>query len=98
MPRITFDTLKYVERLRAGGVPDIQAKAKAEALRDAMAEAINGSLETTPDIAGLGTEMAADRTDLKTDITSVMSEFGRIEWMLVALIALTAASFAMQFF
>ena len=32
MATITFDTLKFVERLRAGGVPEEQAKAEAEAL------------------------------------------------------------------
>jgi hypothetical protein len=32
MATITFDTLKFVERLKAGGVPEARAKAKPEAL------------------------------------------------------------------
>lgn len=32
MATITFDTLKYVEKLKAAGVPELQAKAEAEAL------------------------------------------------------------------
>ena len=32
MATITFDTLKFVEGLKAGGVPEAQAKAEAEAL------------------------------------------------------------------
>jgi hypothetical protein len=32
----TFDTLKFVERLRAAGVPESQAKAEAEALADVL--------------------------------------------------------------
>lgn len=31
MATITFDTLKFVEKLSAGGVPEEQAKAEAEA-------------------------------------------------------------------
>lgn len=36
MASVTFDTLAFVERLRAAGVPEPQAKAEAEAIRDAL--------------------------------------------------------------
>jgi len=36
MGSITFDTLKFVERLKAAGIPDEQAKAEAEALQEAL--------------------------------------------------------------
>jgi hypothetical protein len=36
MTTITFDTLKYVERLKAAGVPEPHAKAEAEALADVL--------------------------------------------------------------
>jgi hypothetical protein len=39
MATITFDTLKFVEKLKAGGIPDEQAKAISEAFRDASGEA-----------------------------------------------------------
>lgn len=40
MATITFDTLKFVERLKSAGVPDGQAKAEAEALSEALSETI----------------------------------------------------------
>jgi hypothetical protein len=36
MTAITFDTLKYAERLEAGGFPPQQAKAEAQALADVL--------------------------------------------------------------
>lgn len=35
---MTFDTLKFVETLKATGVPEAQAKAQAEALVDALGQ------------------------------------------------------------
>ncbi|MCD2453033.1 DUF1640 domain-containing protein [Methylicorpusculum oleiharenae] len=43
---MNFDTLKYVERLKAGGVPEEQAKAEAEALVAAFSEAMDSQLAT----------------------------------------------------
>jgi hypothetical protein len=36
MSTIAFDTLRFAERLRMAGVPEAQAKAEAEALRDVL--------------------------------------------------------------
>lgn len=36
MSAVTFDTLKYVERLTQAGMPEAHAKAEAEALRPRM--------------------------------------------------------------
>lgn len=36
MSTITFDTLKFSNRLKAAGVPDKQAEAQAEAMADAL--------------------------------------------------------------
>ncbi len=58
MATITFDTLKFVERLKAAGVPESQAKAEAEALTEALAETIA--------IRDLATK--ADLESLKSDI------------------------------
>jgi hypothetical protein len=41
MVTITFDTLKYVERLKAAGLSEDHAKAEAEALRDVLSESID---------------------------------------------------------
>lgn len=50
MATITFDTLKFVERLKAGGVPEDQAKAEAGALVTAFSEAMDSQLATKSDI------------------------------------------------
>ncbi len=39
MASITFDTHKFIRRLKDAGVPEPQAEALAEALRDAQGEA-----------------------------------------------------------
>ena len=57
MATITFDTLKFVEKLRAGGVPEEQAKAEAEALVMAFSEAMDSQLATKTDIHRLEREL-----------------------------------------
>jgi hypothetical protein len=39
MTSVTFDTLKFVEKLKASGMPDAEAKAIAEAFREAQSDA-----------------------------------------------------------
>ena len=39
MTTITFDTLKFVERLKSAGITDEQAKAFSDAFKDAQGEA-----------------------------------------------------------
>jgi len=46
MATITFDTLKFVEKLKAGGVSEVQAKAEAEALVTVFSEAMDSQLAT----------------------------------------------------
>ena len=57
MATITFDTFKFVEKLRAGGVPEEQAKAEAEALVIAFSEAMDSQLATKTDINRLEREL-----------------------------------------
>ena len=85
MSTITFDTLKFVEKLKSAGVPEAHAKAEAEALVSAFAEAMDAQLATKTDIS-----------DLKTEIVALKGEVGSIKWMMGALIAI--ANFAKQFF
>lgn len=39
MATVTFDTLKFVHRLKQSGMPEAQAEALAEAFKDAQGEA-----------------------------------------------------------
>jgi hypothetical protein len=74
MATITFDTLKFVERLRAGGVPEEQAKAEAEALVVAFSEAMDSQLASKSDINRLESE-------LKSNINRLERELLVIKWM-----------------
>jgi hypothetical protein len=56
MATVTFDTIKFVEKLRAAGVSEPQAKAQAEVLVSALSEAMEGQLATKMDIARLERE------------------------------------------
>ena len=58
MSTITFDTLKFVERLEKAGVPREQAAAMAEAQKEVFAETLNTSLATKTDIAKLDSRIA----------------------------------------
>ena len=55
MASVTFDTLKFVEKLKDGGVPEAQAK--AEALVIAFSEAMHTPLATKTDINRLEREL-----------------------------------------
>jgi len=66
MSTITFDTLKYTERLRAAGVPEQQAKAESEALRDVLSEATDNTLATKGDVCDLRNEIELLRRDVLT--------------------------------
>jgi hypothetical protein len=58
MTTITFDALKFVERLKAGGVSDEQAKAEVEALAEALSETIAiRELATKSDLEVLKAEL-----------------------------------------
>ena len=53
MTTVTFDTLKFVERLKAAGIPEAQAKAMAEAQQEALSESVATQLATKIDLAEL---------------------------------------------
>ena len=50
MASVTFDTLKFVEKLEKAGVPRDQAAAIAEAQKDALAEAVDTQLFSKSDL------------------------------------------------
>jgi hypothetical protein len=91
MSTLTFDTLRYAERLRTAGVPEQQAKAEAEALRDVLAEAMDSSLATKADLMEV-------KADLRLEMTGIRGELSTIKWMMGVLIAVAVANFAKQFF
>jgi hypothetical protein len=64
---VAFDTLKFVEKLEAAGVPHAQAKATAEA----FAEATSQELATKADLALLRADLDLVRSQLETKIDKV---------------------------
>jgi DNA-binding transcriptional MerR regulator len=77
MTAITFDTLKFVDRLRDAGIPEAQAKAIAEAFREAQGEA---ELATKHDIELL-------RRDLKDLEQRMTIKLGAMVVVAVSLVA-----------
>jgi hypothetical protein len=57
MAAVTFDTLKFVDKLEQAGVSREQAKAEAEALVTALSEAMDSQLATKSDINRLEREL-----------------------------------------
>lgn len=84
MSAITFDTLKFANRLKNAGMSDEQAQAFAEAQKEVFAEALDTTLATKLDIV---------RLEAKLD-----HEASLLKWMLGVLLALAVANFAKQFF
>lgn len=68
---ITFDTLKYVENLKAAGVPEKQAKAMSTAQQEVFSEALHTTLATKDDIK-----------DVRHEIDEVHSELKLMKWMM----------------
>ena len=60
MATITFDALKFVEKLKAAGVSESQAKAEAEALQDALGAAEVATKRDIERVEGQLREMKAE--------------------------------------
>ncbi len=71
MSSVTFDTLKYVETLKEAGVPDNQARAQSEALK----EVLNTEVATKHDLKEL--ELKID-----TRFEKIQGEFTLVKWMI----------------
>ena len=67
MAAITFDTLKYANRLKAAGVPDRQAEAEAEVLAEVL-EVNLKELVTKEDLLATQKDLHRDIDDLRRDI------------------------------
>lgn len=77
---VAFDTLKFVERLEAGGFTHLQAKAAAEAFADATGQ----ELATKRDLKEVETSLQSDMAAVKADIAAVRAELKETERALEA--------------
>ena len=87
MTPITFDTLKYAERLEKAGIPREHAKAEAEALADVLAS--NAQDLSTK------TDMAAIRSDMREMHTEINGDLQLLRWMVGMSIALSTGTIAL---
>ncbi len=71
MSTITFDTLKFVDRLEKAGASRELATAMAEAQKEAFAETLDTSVATKADLATLKTELKLDIVRLENRIESM---------------------------
>jgi len=65
---VTFDTLKFVETLREAGVPEAQAKAMSQAMRDAHETA---ERVTRRDLREATTTIGADIQTLRAELRAI---------------------------
>ena len=84
MATLTFDKLAYVDRLKAAGVGEREARALAEGLDQALREEV----ATKTDLAAVKTDLAADiaavKAELAADIAAVRTDVAAARTELVA--------------
>jgi hypothetical protein len=76
---VAFDTLKFVEKLEAAGVPHAQAKATVEA----FAEATSQELATKADLAVLKTDLESkiEKAELRLEAKIEATKAEIIKWL-----------------
>lgn len=77
MAAVTFDTLKFVDRLKEAGVPGAQAEAEARALAEAL---------DTSDIATKGDLLELKMDVIKWMVGIAMAQIGLLIGILVKLL------------
>ena len=87
MASTTFDTHKFVRRLRDAGMPEGQAEALAEAQREALAQTLDSQMATKADISRIELKLVEHDGELKL-----------IKWMLSLLLAGVLALVLKTFF
>ena len=85
MPTIKFDTHLFVRRLKEAGFDEKQAESLSEAMRAAMRAAIDESELVT-------------KKDFQIELAPIKADLNLLKWMIGALIAMTIANFAKQYF
>lgn len=98
MSTITFDTLKFVEKLKAAGIPEAQARAEAEALQGVFAEALDSQLATKSDIIRLERRMDVIEGKIEARFERVDGKMTLVQWMLALIVAAEAMPLIAKFF
>ena len=88
MATVTFDTLKFVKRLKESGFNDAQAEAISEAQKDSLTDILDTTVSTKSDILRLERDIESLRRDIKE---LEMRLTIRLGLMMAASIAIVAA-------
>jgi len=86
MATVAFDTLKFVERLKAAGVSEGQAKAMAEAQRETFAEAMDSALATKDDVKDVRTGVKELELQMAARFERIDGKINLLQWMLALII------------
>ncbi len=84
MATITFDTLKFVRRLKDAGVPEVQAEAFTKAFKEAQGES---ELATQNDIHDVRRDIKDLENRMDTRFERIDGELKLMRWMLGVLLA-----------
>ncbi len=83
MSTITFDTLKFAQRLEQSGIPRNQAEAFAEAQKDFLDEITKVELANKNDIK----DIRNDIQSIRLKMVEQYGQFALLKWMIGFLIA-----------
>jgi hypothetical protein len=98
MSTVTFDTLKFVEKLEKAGLPRAQASAIVEAQKDAFSEALENQLASRQDIVKLEKQIEKTESLLRLDMADLRKEQAVQRWMLTITVGGIVALIAKAFF
>ena len=73
MSTLTFDTLKFANRLKTAGVPPVQAEAEADALSEVF-EANWSELSTKADLREVETNLRHEIGDVRHEISDLRKD------------------------
>jgi len=73
-----FNTLRFVKKLEASGIPPIQAEAIAEAQQEAFLECIDNTLATKSDIARDIAEVRNEMADIRHEVADIRHEVAEL--------------------
>lgn len=98
MAAVTFDTLKFVEKLEKSGISREHASAIAEAQKDSISEIMDSTLATKGDINSIKLELQSVKSDLRVEMSAIRGEMASLKYMVGVLVVIAVANFGKQFF
>ena len=95
MASVTFNTLKYANRLKQAGVSSEQAEAQSEALAEAL-QTHQSELATKADLVALKNELKNDIAAIRADMEKIaLTLFIKLGSLMAGLVALLGGGLAL---